>query len=99
MPKLQWKHHDEGGKLGLTVQVNSSPRGARLWLADSATRDFRKATWTSQPAELIKGKVTCAIDPPPTGYRAFYAELDFEVGGLTYHLSTQLRVAGPEKRK
>ncbi len=99
MPKVQWKHNENGGKLGLSVQCASVLRGARLWVADSPSRDFRKAKWTSQAAKIVKGAVTGEIQPPAASCRAFFAELDFEVDGLAYHLSTQLRVVGKENRK
>jgi PhoPQ-activated pathogenicity-related protein len=94
MPRLQWRHGDKAGKLCLAVQCSPAPAGARLWVADAPTRDFRKAHWLQRPAKIAKGLVTGEIDPPANGYRAFFAELDFEVDGLPYHLSTQIRVSG-----
>lgn len=99
MPKLQWKYHNSGSRLGVSVQCDSKPRGARLWFADCDNRDFRRAKWISQSAKVAKGMVTGEIEPPAAGFRAFLAELDFEVDGLTYHLSTQLRLTATEKRK
>jgi PhoPQ-activated pathogenicity-related protein len=98
MPKLTWKHDDAGDKLRLTVRAAPKPLGARVWVADAKTRDFRQSTWVSRPAGANKGKVVAEIERPKKGYRAFYAELDYEIDGIKYHLSTQLRVAGPTKK-
>jgi hypothetical protein len=37
---------------------------------------------------MVVGEVT----PPEKGHVAFFGELDYEIGGLKYHLSTQVRV-------
>jgi PhoPQ-activated pathogenicity-related protein len=97
MPKLSWKHDEADGKLRLTVAARPAPAGARLWVADAQTRDFRQATWVSRPAQVKKGKISATVERPKKGYRALYAEVDYEMDGIAYHLSTQLRVAGPSK--
>lgn len=92
MPQLEWKHDDAEGKCRLTVKSDVTPRGARLWVADSASRDFRKSRWHEQPATLVEGKIVGSIERPKEGYRVFYAELDFDTDGIAHHLSTQVRV-------
>ena len=94
MPELKWKHSDAGGKLRLTVEAKPAPKGARLWAAQAPTRDFRKATWTEQPATMQKNTVVGTLDPPSDGFLAFYAELDYDSDGLPYHICTQIRVTG-----
>ncbi len=92
MPKLTWKHDDVDGQARLTVQAAPSPKGGRLWLAEAPTRDFRKAKWNSRPLDDKAG--TALVAPPAKGFVAFYAELDYTIGDLPYHLSTTLRVVG-----
>jgi PhoPQ-activated pathogenicity-related protein len=99
MPKVMWKHDDWDGKLRLTVQANPAPRGARLWVAHAPTQDFRKVPWTERPARVEGGNVVGAVSGPADGYVAFYAELDYEVDGVAFHLSTQLRLAGASLKK
>lgn len=94
MPRLQWRHHDNAGRLCLTVQCQPAPEAARLWLAQAPIRDFRKTRWIQQTAEITDNIVHATIDPPTLGCCAFFAELDFTMDGLHYHLSTQIRVAG-----
>jgi PhoPQ-activated pathogenicity-related protein len=92
MPKLTWKHDDADGKPRLTVHSTPPPKGGRLWLAEAPTRDFRKAKWTSRPLNDKTG--VAVVAPPAKGFVAFYAELDYSIGDLPYHLSTTLRLVG-----
>jgi PhoPQ-activated pathogenicity-related protein len=92
MPKLEWKHDDADGQARLTVTADPAPRAARLWVAHAKTRDFRPATWEERPLEVVKGRVVATVAPPPTGYTAFFAELEYEIDGIRHPLSTQIRV-------
>lgn len=94
MPKLSWKHDNADGKPRLTVRSTPQAKAARLWLAESPTRDFRKSEWTARPLHCKDGAATVVVDPPAKGFLAFYAELDYVIGDLSHHLSTQLRVVG-----
>lgn len=91
MPRLTWKHDDAAGQARLTVESDHAPKAARLWIASAATRDFRLAAWKEQ--QLTAGKsIIGNVAPPTTGCSAFFAELDFEIDGLTHQLSTQMRI-------
>ncbi|MCI0464959.1 MAG: PhoPQ-activated pathogenicity-related family protein [Gemmataceae bacterium] len=97
LPHLRWQHTDAEEKLRVTVEAKTAPRAARLWVARAPTRDFRKATWEEQPAMVKGGTVQGEVTPPAEGFVAFFAEVDYEVNGLVYHLSTQMRIAGKGK--
>ena len=92
LPNLRWSHEIVDGKFRLTVDASPSPIAARLWVAHSDTADFRTAQW--HPQEMINsdGKIIGEVSPPQTGREAFFGELDYEVAGLRYHLSTQMRL-------
>jgi len=92
MPKLDWKHENAGGKLSLTIGAAPAPLGARLWVARAPTKDFRKAQWTSRPATLSGNHIVGDLLPPAEGHLAFFGEVDYEIDGLRYHLSTQVRM-------
>ncbi len=94
LPKLTWKHDDLDGAPRLTVTSDVQPKGARLWLAASATHDFRKSKWQEKPATITKESVAGSIAAPKEGFVAFYAELEFEIDGIAYTLSPQIRVVG-----
>ena len=91
MPKLAWKHESATGKLRLTIEATPGPLGARLWVAQTPTQDFRTATWKEQAVTFSNGIVVGEVTPPEKGYLAFYGEVDYEVDGVKYHLSTQVR--------
>jgi PhoPQ-activated pathogenicity-related protein len=92
MPNLSWKHENVNGKLRLTIAATPGPVGARLWIAQTPTEDFRTAKWRQQAVTLSNGRVVGEVTPPDKGRLAFFGELDYEIDGLHYHLSTQMRM-------
>jgi PhoPQ-activated pathogenicity-related protein len=90
MPKLTWKHETVNGKLRLTIDATPAPTGARLWVAETRSQDFRMVKWRAQPVTLSDHSVIGEVTPPEKGHLAFYGELDYEIDGLKYHLSTQV---------
>jgi PhoPQ-activated pathogenicity-related protein len=91
MPKLTWTHETVNGKLRLTIDATPTPKTARLWIAQNETQDFRKVKWTEQTMIPSNGIIIGEVTPPEKGHLAFYGELDYEIDGLKYHLSTQVR--------
>lgn len=91
MPRLRWEHDDVGTQARLTVDSDHAPKAARLWMASAPTRDFRLARWKGQALSSGKSIVTNVM-PPQTGCLAFFAELDYEIDGLSHQLSTQMRI-------
>jgi PhoPQ-activated pathogenicity-related protein len=91
MPQLSWKYQTVNGKERLTIDASPAPVGARLWVAQAATTDLRAAAWTEQPMAIADGKISGEIARPEKGRLAFLGELDYEIEGLKYHLSTQIR--------
>jgi PhoPQ-activated pathogenicity-related protein len=85
MPSLQWTYAD--GVLRLRWE---GPGQAVLWHAEAPDRDFRHARWVSRPLEGA-GEATAELPPPDTGFRAYYAQVEFP-GALPYRLSTQVLV-------
>jgi len=97
MPKVTWRHEGANSKMQLKVQAEPAPRTARLWSALAPTRDFREAKWSSRPLESNAKAFSAEMVTPAMGYVVFFAELEYEMDGLPYFLSTQLRVAGKAK--
>ena len=93
MPIISWKHDMASGKLRVTIDATPAPHNARLWVAHAATADFRSAHWQEQQVSFSGGKIVGEVAPPEKGQAAFFAELDYEIDGLPYHLSTQMRIA------
>jgi PhoPQ-activated pathogenicity-related protein len=98
MPGLTWKHIRENDKLRLTIQAAPPPLGGRLWVAQAPTQDLRAGKWKAAAVTVSNGNVTGEVAIPDEGYLAFYGELDYEIEGLKYHLSTQIQMS-PAKTK
>jgi PhoPQ-activated pathogenicity-related protein len=92
MPSLRWRHETVNGKPRLTIDAAPRPVGARLWIAESATTDFRTIQWKEQPLTFADGKIIGEVMPPERGHVAFFGELEYEIDGLRYQLSTQMRM-------
>jgi PhoPQ-activated pathogenicity-related protein len=92
MPAVTWKHENNNGHLSLTIDATPRPVGARLWIARAPTQDLRAAEWKEEAVRYTDGKITGEVAPPEKGYTAFFGELDYEIDGVKYHLSTQVRV-------
>lgn len=91
MPHLSWKHSDNGGNLVFTMQAMSDPKAGRLWVAHSATKDFRNAKWKPVAVTLKNGRFTATVPRPKSGYVALFGEMQFAFDGLKYSLSSQIR--------
>lgn len=93
LPSLRWRHEDAGGKLRLIIDATPAPRRARLWVARSPGSDFRSTEWRQENLPVAKGSIVGEVTPPDQGRLAFFAELEYQVDGLSYTLSTQMRMA------
>jgi PhoPQ-activated pathogenicity-related protein len=92
MPALKWKHENKDGRLRLTIEARPAPTAARLWIAHAPTQDLRSAVWQERELSYTEGRIVGEIAPPEKGNAAFFGELDYDIDGIKYHLSTQVRV-------
>ena len=77
------------GPLQISIRANPAPKSAKVWSTRSETRDFRDSPWESasiEPAAAMKAEVP----GPKKGHVALFADLEYEVDGIPYHLSTQI---------
>jgi PhoPQ-activated pathogenicity-related protein len=98
-PQITWKNDEADGKFRITATCDPAPKGARVWCAAAPTKDFRNAKWLEKPATISGGSVQGAVEAKAGEYEAFYVDMDFDAGGLTYHLCTQIRVVSPAGKK
>jgi PhoPQ-activated pathogenicity-related protein len=91
MPKLTWQHTTQDGKMQLKMSSDVAPKSVRLWVAKSATKDFRESQWV--PTELTgkDNEFLGEVEQPKEGHIALYGELFFQKGLLEYSLTTQLK--------
>jgi PhoPQ-activated pathogenicity-related protein len=97
MPVVEWKYTAEGDSVVIAGRSKTLLKSVRAWEALSPTRDFRPARW----AVLDTGKDTrtggVTISRPATGFRATFLEADFDIDGLNFTLSSQIRMLEAKK--
>jgi PhoPQ-activated pathogenicity-related protein len=91
MPDLTWSfaRSSVDGPLRLTVNASPQPKTAQIWTARSDSQDFRESKWESSPLQ-VGATMTAEAARPEKGYVAFFADLEYEIEGVPYHLSTQI---------
>jgi len=97
-PKLDWKFEPASkDQYTLKISADPPPKSARLWTAEAAERDFRESKWTSTPLE--PGAIVSALaTAPESGGKAIFADLEYELDGLSYHLTTSFFEPGLEAK-
>jgi PhoPQ-activated pathogenicity-related protein len=83
--------------LDVSLLCDTMPKSARLLEATSATRDFRKSWWEGKSLDLGAKNTVCKVGLPTKGLAAVLVELEFEVDGIRYFLSTPLRILEAKK--
>jgi PhoPQ-activated pathogenicity-related protein len=96
LPDLSWELEEADGKLIMTVQSDQKPEKVSAWIADAETRDFRKSTWKASPTEESGDGYRYELPIPAKGYAAMFGEAEFKVEGLTYFLSTNVKIVQAE---
>jgi PhoPQ-activated pathogenicity-related protein len=98
MPTLSWKTgRAPSGTTTLTIQSDPPPASARLWSASASSRDFREAKWTSSPLEAGT-TISASLPDPSPGHLAAYGELEYQIDGIPYHLTTTFIEPGIEPK-
>jgi PhoPQ-activated pathogenicity-related protein len=100
LPPIRWKYDSGADPEVATLEIEPGAKDAKvfLWTADAASRDFRKAKWTSSLLPVNGAGIgTATLGMPKTGYRAMYAEVVYGSRLLPLHLSTTIKVRGPSK--
>lgn len=93
MPGLTWVCDEKKGICRLDLNSAVKTKAVRVWKAESGTRDFRKARWFEENGAKLPAVVTA----PEKGFRAFYAETEYEMDRQTFTLCTQLRILEAKK--
>lgn len=94
LPKMEWTYADKAGGLQLTIEPEGKPKTVGVWTATSATRDFRKATWTGHSLAASGGAYTYLLARPAIGYAAVFGEVDYSGDPAPLWLSTTPRIIG-----
>lgn len=88
MPAVQWTNRSDDKSLVLTASSDQPPSKATLWVAKSATMDFRKSVWTPSSLTEKDGMWNGTVPVDEQSHAAAYIELTFDDDGRSYTLST-----------
>ena len=82
LPAIHWTFENSGAKKEMNgvecvVTCAATPERVTLWTATSPSRDFRKAHWSSQPAQMAGPEWRVPIPEPQEGFCAGLVELEF----------------------
>lgn len=95
-PRLRWEFQDKGETIQLTVTSDLSPQAGRVWIARSATKDFRYARWEAfamnSTSSTSSTTYRYALKKPASGYLALFGEVEYSQGTTPFLLSTQVRI-------
>ena len=97
-PVMTWKI-GEGTSCEFAVDGGKDCKQIRFWDATSATRDFRKSQWVQKGT--VSSELTAwthQFGALETKYKAVFAECEYDLDGLKYTLSTQIRILEPAKK-
>lgn len=95
LPEIAWEYETDESKQtnSLSLRAGRDATHALLWVAESDTKDFREASWTSRPVPLdSNSQAVVKVDRPAEGYRAMFVEVVYRRGIMPLHLSTTIRV-------
>ena len=88
LPEIEWRF--DGGEC--IVTCNAPPERATLWTAASATRDFRKASWSAEDVAGAGPEWRVPIAPPQDGFSAALVELAFAREPVPLMLTSGVKV-------
>ncbi|APW60959.1 PhoPQ-activated pathogenicity-related family protein [Paludisphaera borealis] len=99
LPRLDWKlESSPKGEYTLKINADPAPKSARLWTAEAEKRDFRGSKWTS--TSLAPGPiVSTVVAAPEMGNKAVFADLEYEIDGIPYRLTTSFFEPGAPAAK
>ncbi|HEV8645824.1 MAG TPA: PhoPQ-activated protein PqaA family protein [Burkholderiales bacterium] len=95
LPRLAWQHGSNGKKLQLSFTADPAPESAVMWVARSATRDFRSVHWEEKPLMGRNGAFTADVELLPEGFAAAFGEVRYRIDGELVYLSTQVYIEPP----
>jgi PhoPQ-activated pathogenicity-related protein len=98
LPEPAWRFEDRGYvKLRVDPGEGVPVQRVTAWTAHSDTRDFREATWESEPALEHDGEYIARAHHPDEGYSAIFAEVVYDADGHEFPLSTNVRIISPQQ--
>lgn len=100
VPVTSWKYITRKVKTTLSITADPSKYNARIWIAKSASRDFRESRWEASDMQANKTGFTGSVDLPRDRYLAVIGQVSRLVDGRRFTTSTQVQIfdnKGPVK--
>ncbi|HZP87530.1 MAG TPA: PhoPQ-activated protein PqaA family protein [Burkholderiales bacterium] len=98
LPPIEARARRDDDRLNLTVRADVLAREVDLWQAQSPTRDFREARWTSSPMPSSAQGWSGQIVLRDAAYTAAFATVHFELHGQRCALSTPVTIEPPAQK-
>ena len=91
LPKLEWSFEKSAGGQRLRIKSETPPKEVLVWTAQSPTKDFRPAKWTSAPMQKDADGWFVDVPKPAEGHYAIHGAVTYEVAkDVQITLSTQM---------
>ncbi|MDA1232154.1 MAG: PhoPQ-activated protein PqaA family protein, partial [Planctomycetota bacterium] len=87
-PEFEWKPQVTESEVGLTMTPSGDPSATRLWVARSASNDFRESKWISQELDRNDRDFSGVAPRTLKEHVAVFGEAEYEYEGVKYLLST-----------
>lgn len=89
-PAWHFKDSPEGSVLNIFSDIK--PESVAVFKSFSMEKDFRNATWKSEPVYEQGGIYCYHMEHPKRGYCAFFGEVNYDIKGRNFSLSTQIKI-------
>ncbi len=91
-PEPSWHFKDSLKGSVLNISSDIKPESVEVFKSFSMEKDFRNATWESEPVCEKGGIYGYHMEKPKNGYCAFFGEVNYDIKGRNFSLSTQIKV-------
>jgi PhoPQ-activated pathogenicity-related protein len=98
LPKLGWTWTESPEGVRLDVTSEPSPKSVAFWTAESGSKDFRESPWTAGPLAPGADRMSHTVARDGEKFRVVLGDLAYEIDGIEYHLSTQIRIVDPKSK-
>jgi PhoPQ-activated pathogenicity-related protein len=95
LPTLAWRYARNGKSLDAQIEAQPEPAKGRIWMAQSATRDFRAARWDAAPMQLNGGVLRASVPLSDAGFIAAFGEVEYRDQDRPCRFTTQVTIEAP----
>jgi PhoPQ-activated pathogenicity-related protein len=98
VPRMMWTLDPKPDDPRIVILWGKNEKAGRIWNAESDSRDFRQARWVASDfKDRGDGLVSVQLAAPAKGYAATFVEMEFDVDGLTFPLTSGIVIREAKK--